>query len=75
MNITKCGKCERMLIDEEADGHVCRVMEHDFWVIDGIVYLSDGTTYYPHRLPTKLNNQKKQPENEQKLLLTSADVE
>jgi len=50
MNITKCSRCNRSLIDEEQAEHECRKFT-DIWAIDGRFWVGDGVQYYPV-LPT-----------------------
>lgn len=69
-NIERCNKCNTMLIAEEFPTHEC-FKPKSVWVIDGRVWLGDGTKYYRYFPPTNLNNQKKQPDNEHKKTLSS----
>lgn len=45
-NLIKCDKCNLMLISEESISHECRKV-NDYCIIDGQIWLGDGTKYYP----------------------------
>ena len=44
-NLAKCNLCSVALIAEEMSSHIC-FAPTQVWVIDGIVYLSDGKRLY-----------------------------
>ena len=48
-NIFECDNCKRRIIAEEVDGHECKTMK-EYQIIDNILWVSDGTKWYPLKL-------------------------
>ena len=52
MNITTCQKCNKDLISEELDQHQCKPLQ-EYKIIDDILWVSDGTRWYPLKLTNR----------------------
>lgn len=46
LDLNKCPKCGLWMIFEEMSFHKCMKIT-DYWVIGGIIWIGDGTKYYP----------------------------
>lgn len=48
-NIFECQKCDRRLIAEEINSHICKsIKKHK--IIDNTLWVSDGDIWYPLKL-------------------------
>lgn len=62
-NLTKCDKCNLMLMSEETMTHECLVIT-DYFVIGSLIWVCDGHNYYPLKLrSTESLRKKNQPQN------------
>lgn len=48
-NIFECNDCNRRFLSEEVNSHKCKTVQ-EYKIIDSILWVSDGTMWYPLKL-------------------------
>ena len=53
MNITKCPKCERSLIEEELQNHHCKEQVLDYKIKGNTLWMFNGQDWFPMELANR----------------------